>query len=158
MLNFDLMKSSRWRKRGLSTVITSTILLSAVAIMGVGIVNWANSNLSTHQQALEETFSANYNKINEKLFIEHVWFGTTPSNNMNITINNIGTVGLNITEITITNITSNQQYFFTYTDSGVIPDGALSINQTFVWVVDMPYEVLITTERGSQFKTQVTSP
>jgi len=152
------MKLSRWRKRGLSTVVTSAILLSAVAVMGVGIVNWANTNLSTHQQALEETVSVNFNKINEKIFIEHVWFGTTPSNNLNVTMNNIGTVGLNVTEMTITNITSNQQYFFTYTDSGIIPSGTLSINQTFVWVADMPYEVLITTSRDTQFKTQVTSP
>jgi len=98
---------SRHKKtnRGLSTVVTGAILLSAVAIMGIMVVTWANTNLTRHQIELEESFSDHYNKINEKILIEHIWFGNTgPS--INITMNNIGTIGLNVTTIKITNITS----------------------------------------------------
>jgi len=144
-------------KRGLSTIVTSAILLSAVAIMGIMVVGWANTNLITHQIKLEETFSDTYNKLNEKMLIEHVWFGNTgPS--INITINNIGTIGLNVTTIKITNITSSQEYSYPYTDSGIITGDTLSINQTFGWITNIPYEILITTGRDSQFRTEVLSP
>jgi len=144
-------------KRGLSTIVTSAILLSAVAIMGVMVVGWANSNLITHQVKLEETFSDTYNKLNEKMLIEHVWFGNTgPS--INITMNNIGTIGYNVTTIKITNITSSQWYSYPYTDSGIITGDTLSINQTFGWITNTPYEILITTGRDSQFRTEVLSP
>lgn len=144
-------------KRGLSTIVTSAILLSAVAIMGIMVVGWANSNLITHQVKLEETFSDTYNKLNEKMLIEHVWFGNTgPS--INITINNIGTIGLNVTTIKITNITSSQEYSYPYTDSGIVTGDTLSINQTFGWITNIPYEILITTGRDSQFRTEVLSP
>jgi archaellum component FlaF (FlaF/FlaG flagellin family) len=144
-------------KRGLSTVVTGAILLSAVSIMGIMVVGWANTNLTTHQIDLEETFSDHYNKINEKMLIEHVWFGNTgPS--INITMNNIGTIGLNVTTIKITNITSSQEYSYTYTDSGIFTGNTLSINQTFGWTTDIPYEILITTGRDTQFRTEVLSP
>jgi len=144
-------------KRALSTIVTSAILLSAVAIMGVMVVGWANSNLITHQIKLDETFSDTYNKLNEKMLIEHVWFGNTgPS--INITMNNIGTIGFNVTTIKITNITSSQEYSYPYTDSGIITGNTLSINQTFGWITNIPYEILITTGRDTQFRTEVLSP
>ena len=150
---------SRHKKthRGLSTVVTGAILLSAVAIMGIAVVSWANTNLTTHQLALETTLSSTYNKINEKMLIEHVWFGNTgPS--INVTMNNIGTIGLNVTTIKITNITSSQEYSYPYTDSGIVTGGTLSINQTFGWITNIPYEILITTGRDSQFRAESLSP
>jgi len=151
------MPHHRKTKRGLSTVVTGAILLSAVAIMGVMIVGWANTNLTTHQLALETTLSNTYNKINEKILIEHVWFGNTgPS--INITMNNIGTVGLNVTTIKITNITSSQGYSYAYTDKGIVTGDTLSINQTFGWITNIPYEILITTDRDSQFRMEVVAP
>ena len=145
-------------KRGLSTIVTSAILLSAVAIMGIMIVGWANTNLITHQIKLEETFSDSHNKINEKILFEHVWFGTTPSNNINITMNNIGTIGLNVTEIKITDTGSGQVNYFTYTDAGIITGNTFSVNETLSWVANTPYDIFITTNRDNQYKIEATSP
>ena len=125
--------------------------------MGIMVVGWANTNLTKHQIELESTLSDTYNKLNEKMFIEHIWFGNTgPS--INFTMNNIGTVGLNVTTIKITNITSSQTYSFAYTNAGIVSGDTLSLNETFGWIADTPYEVLITTNRDSQFKTEVLSP
>jgi len=144
-------------KRALSTVVTGAILLTAVTVMGIMVVGWANTNLAQHQLKLESSFSDTYNKINEKILIEHIWFGSTgPS--INITMNNIGTIGLNVTTLKITNITSSQTYSFSHTDAGIIPSGTLSLNETFGWIADTPYDILIITDRDSQFKTEVLSP
>ncbi len=151
------MRRHKRTRRGLSTIVTGAMLLAAVAIMGIMIVGWANTNLTTHQLALETTLSNTYNKINEKILIEHVWFGNTgPS--INITMNNIGTIGLNVTTIKNTNITSSQEYSYPYTDSVIVTGGTLSTNQTFGWITSTPYEILITTGRDTQFRTEVLSP
>lgn len=145
-------------KRALSTVVTSAILLTAVAVMGTMVVGWSNSNLTVHKQELESSFSDHINRLNEDLLLEHVWFGGTgPS--VNITMNNVGTVGLNVTEIKIKNPSTGETIdSFAYTNGGIVTSGTLSVNETFAWVSSTPYDVVITTERGSLFKTQVTAP
>ncbi len=158
MNNYQLrMHLNKKAKRGLSSIVTGAILLSAVAVMGVVVVTWANSNLVKHQQNLDTTVSTNYNKINEKILIEHVWFNRNGPV-VNMTLNNIGTIGLNVTGVTITNVTSSQTYSFTHTNGGISPSGTLSLTESFGWVANTPYKILISTARNTQFETQVVSP
>ena len=146
-------------KRGLSTVVTSAILLTAVAVMGIMIVTWSNANLARQQQDLDSSFSDNLNRINEELLLGNIWFGITPSNNINITMSNVGTVGLNVTEIEIKDYSTGSTIdSFPYSNAGILPRGEFSVNETFAWDADASYDVLITTERGSIFRTQVTAP
>ena len=79
---------SRLHKRGLSTVVTSAILLAAVAIMGTMIVGWSDMKLSNQQMALSATFSDSINKINEDLLIDHVWFVNSVPKVANVTLTN----------------------------------------------------------------------
>ncbi len=51
------MMNRRGYRRALSTVVTSAILLSAVAIMGTMVVTWANMKLSSQEEALTVTFN-----------------------------------------------------------------------------------------------------
>ena len=86
------------RRRALASIVTSAILLSSIAIMGVGLVGWSNSNLMGHQKTLENTFSKNINKLNEHVIFEKVWFGgTSPNKFVNVTATNSGDIGLNVT-------------------------------------------------------------
>jgi archaellum component FlaF (FlaF/FlaG flagellin family) len=147
------------KRRALSGIVTSAILLSAVSVMGIMIVFWANSNLQTHQAELDQTFADNHNKINERILIEHVWFGSSgPS--INITMSNTGTLGLNITSVKIQDVSFGQLWNFTYTDGGIIRGDELSLNETMspAWVSDREYQITITTDRGNIYKTEVLSP
>ena len=159
MNNYQLRKMhlDKKTKRGLSSIVTGAILLSAVAVMGVVIVIWANSNLVKHQQNLDSTVSDNFNKINEKILIEHVWFDQNGPV-INMTLNNIGTIGINVTTIKITNVTSSQTYSFTHTNGGIAPGGSISLTDPFGWVTNTPYKILISSARDTQFETQVVSP
>jgi len=146
-------------KRGLSTAVSSAILLTGVAVMGIMLVSWSNANLARNQQDLDSSFSDNLNRINEELLLGNIWFGNTPSNNINITMSNVGTVGLNVTEIEIKDYsTGSTKKLFSYSNTGLLPRGEFSVNETFAWVSDTSYDVLITTERGSIFRTQVSAP
>jgi len=149
------MKLLRIRpKRGLSTVVTTAILLSAVSIMGIYLVGWSNSSLLIQQLNLENSFNDKLNKLNEDIFIENVWFNDDPYF-VNITINNVGVIGLNITQIKLVN--SSDTTIFVITDGGVVPKNTYSFQDTYVWLKNEIIDIYVTTARDRIFTTQVTA-
>jgi len=149
------MKLLRIRpKRGLSTVVTTAILLSAVSIMGIYLVGWSNSSLLIQQLNLENSFNDKLNKLNEDIFIENVWFNDDPYT-VNVTINNVGVIGLNVTQIKLVN--SSDTAIFVITDGGVVPKNTYSFQDTYVWVKNEIIDIYVTTARDRIFTTQVTA-
>lgn len=145
--------SSRYhRRRGLATVVTGAIMLSAVAILGTGTVSWANSNLVTHQEVLGKSLSDKTNKISEFITIENVWAGgTSPNKFLNITLTNTGNIGLTVSEIKIEGVTSKVA---SITDGELVPGSSYSTIIDYEWDDDV-LNVYITTARDSIFRTQV---
>ena len=139
------------RKRAIATVVSTAILLSAVSIMGVMLVAWSNTSLFTKQIELESSFNDKINKLNEDLLVEHIWFGTNPSI-VNVTVNNVGTIGFNVTEIRIQN--STDTLFFYYSGGGVPSGGDYSIEESYYWDADETVDFRITTGRGNLFTAQ----
>ncbi|MCH7940520.1 MAG: hypothetical protein IH842_00900 [Thaumarchaeota archaeon] len=149
------MKLLRIRpKRGLSTVVTTAILLSAVSIMGIYLVGWSNSSLLIQQLNLENSFNDKLNKLNEDIFIENVWFNDDPYT-VNVTINNVGVIGLNVTQIKLVN--SSDTAIFVITDGGVLPKNTYSFQDTYVWLKNEIIDIYVTTARDRIFTTQVTA-
>ncbi len=147
------MKLLRIRpKRGLSTVVTTAILLSAVSIMGIYLVGWSNSSLLNDQIRLENSFNDKINKLNEHVIIENVWFNDDPYT-VNVTLNNAGIIGLNITEIKLVN--SSDTTIFAITNGGTIPKNTFSLQDTYVWVKNEIVDIYVTTARDRIFTTQV---
>jgi archaellum component FlaF (FlaF/FlaG flagellin family) len=144
-------------RRGLASVVTSAILLSSVAILGVGLVGWSNSNLLSHQQNLENTFTQNINKLNEYVTFEKVWFGgISPNKFVNVTVTNTGNVGLNVTSIQFVNSTTlNEINLSAITDGGLINSQSYSTEINYEWINDAEFDILLKSYRDSQFRTQV---
>lgn len=147
-------------RRALANAVTSAIILSAVSIMGVMMLAWSNSSLSVQKQEIEEVFSTQTNKINEDLIFENVWFSTNcPGNCINVTMSNVGTIGLNVTEMKLVNGTTLADLqIFSYTDAGIVPSGTFSTNATYSWTSGDDIDIVVFTERGNQFTTQVIAP
>ena len=145
---------------GLSTVVTGAILLTAVAVMGTGLVSWANTNLKFHQLSLESTYSTNVNKLNENLLIENVWFGSSPAKFVNITLNNISNVGVNVTKIQFVNPSNDIKLaeFSSFTDQRIFQKHSNSTKIVYNWSSNTPINIIITTARGSIYQTQVMPP
>ena len=121
---------------------------------------WSTTSLSTQKQAIEETFYTQTNKINEDLIFDNVWFSSTcPANCINVTVSNVGTLGLNVTEIDLINGTTlaNLKYFY-YTGGGIVTSGSFSTNGTYSWVSGGDYDIIVITNRGNQFTTSVIAP
>jgi len=143
-------------KRGLSIVVTSVILISAVAIMGTSVTLWSNSIFSQKQASIEESFATSLNKLDEHITIEKVWFDTNPVNLGNVTLSNTGIVGLNVTEIKfVDSITRHTLATLSITDGGLRLGEIYSAILTYNWIDDVSYDVVVTTERGNIFRTQV---
>ena len=147
-----MTKQCNHRRRGLGGVVTGAILLSAVAVLGSGLVSWTNSNLFTRQQALQSSYSTVTDKINEFLIIENVWFGQNPQKFLNITMANIGNVGLNVTKIELTNSTDSIEYQFN--NGAILPEKSYSTQISYEWGDNELVDITVTTSRGSIYKTQ----
>jgi len=151
-------------RRGLSTVVTSAIMLSAVSIMGTMMLIWSQTSMTEQKMEIEEIFNTQLNKINEDLLFENIWFalpaGSMSDNHLNVTLTNIGILGLNVTTIRVTNVTAgNTDYVdYQYTDLGIIKSGSISQNVTYPWQSGDELDVLVFTGRGNQFITQVVAP
>ena len=138
-------------RRGFASVVTGAILLSAVTLLGSGLVSWTNSNLSTHQQTLQSSYSTATDKINEFLIIENVWFGQNPQKFVNITMNNVGNVGLNVIKIELTNSTDRMEYQFS---DVILPKKSYSELIPYEWGNNELVDITVTTVRDSIYKTQ----
>jgi hypothetical protein len=152
-------------RRALATAVTSAIVLSAVSVMGVMMLQWSNSTIIKQKQEIDEVFNTQRNKIGENLIFENVWFGTSPTlpsppNNMvNVTMRNVGVMGLNITNMEFINAADlSELHSFTYADGGVMPSRSFSIAAPHLWTSGDVINIIIYTHRGNQFTTQVVAP
>jgi len=148
-------------RRALATVVTSAIVLSAVSIMGVAMLKWSNTSLSAQKRAIEETFSTQTNKINEDIIFDNIWFssGCPSSPCVNVTMSNVGTIGLNVTSIKLINGTTLAELqIFSYSNAGIVPGGTFSTNASYSWVSGGDYDLTVLTNRGNQFTTGVIAP
>ncbi len=146
----------RKNRRALATVVSTGILLSAVAIMGSMLTAWSNSIFANEQHEMNTVYAEGVNKLNENLIIEHVWFGneTNPENKfLNITISNVGNVGLKVTKITLDDKIKRADLLIS--DGGIIRDSDFSTVINYNWTTTEPIQVTLTTEKGKIYQTFV---
>ena len=143
-------------RRALATVVSTGMLLSAVAVLGSVLVTWSNSTFAAEQEEINMVYSDGVNKLNEFLVIENVWFGNNPSKFVNVTASNVGTVGLNVTRITLDNSIDKTDLLIT--DGGIVSNDDYSTEITYNWTTTDPIKVSITTEKGSIYQTYVMGP
>jgi len=170
--------------RGLSTIVTAGIMLSAVAVLGSAVVTWSSGNLKSFETALSNTAVANTNKITESVSIENIAFcsscGHSNSQNVtNVTLTNTGTVSVKITQIQLNSTTITSYYYSksspSFTSCSPPPSGSstclpatispkqsytvsIGLNSPAKWSSQKPDTITVTTARGSVFTTQAAPP
>jgi len=132
--------------------------------MGAMMLGWSQTNIAEQKKEMNDVFDTQVNKIREDLLFENIWFATPggimTENHLNVTVANIGILGLNVTSIQVTNVTgtNSTSFVYSYTDGGITPSNSLSLNTTYPWQSTDELDVLIFTGRGNQFITQVVAP
>jgi hypothetical protein len=147
------------KQRAISTIVSTGILLSSVAIMGSMLTAWSNSMFVNEQNEINTVYAEGVNKLNEFLLVEHVWFGNeTGIQNkfINLTMSNVGNVGLNVTKITLDNSIDKTDKIIT--NGGILPDDDFSRVIPYNWTSIDPIQITVTTERNSIYQTLVMGP
>ncbi len=163
-------------RRGLSTVVTSTLLLTAVAILGASLVSWSNSNLKSFETQISNTTADVTNQANENLVFENILFcyginGKCPlasappftlNYGVNITLTNTGTVGVQVAQIQLNgtswgaNLPSGA---YTPTlPATILPKQSMTFEQKWAWDHKSLQTISVVTSRGSIFTTQAAPP
>lgn len=155
------MRSFARTHRGLSTVITTAIMLTAVAVIGSAVVSWSNGNLKAFETNLASSSSDKTSKINENLLIENIIFcyncpAPISGKGVNITLTNVGYVGLNVTQIQINGSS------FSWKISppiSILPKVSTLYQKSLpTWKSSSLETITVTTARGSIYTKQVTAP
>ena len=147
-----MRKRGKYSRSGLASIVTTAIMLTAIAIMGSGVVVWGKSNFSTNEMVLASSSETSINRINENLAIEKIWFGTNPQKFVNITMTNNANIGLNVTQIQFSTSSASKQ--FQFSNQAILPKQTGSIQIAYNYNDNVPVNILITTARGSIFTTQ----
>ncbi len=148
------MHRSRIRThRALSELPSATMLMFAVSVLGIYLLFWSNQTLGIGAIDLTDNFDSTINRISEELLIEQVWFGTGSSSKfVNVTMSNIGDIGITITEIEFVNSTDTHTITLS---QDLLPDDVYSLEENYVWTSGTPVDVTVTTLRTNVIKTQV---
>ena len=149
-------------RRALSTVVTTAIMLTAVSVIGTGVVAWSNYNLRTFENNLVTSASNNTNKINEIPIIENVIFipyigsPIPPIEYVNMTVTNVGTTGFTVSTIQITDGTTTNSY--SITNGNIKSHSSVLFSEPFQWQHGIPITITTTTKRGTIMSTQSMNP
>lgn len=129
------------KRRGMSTVVTSAILVSAVAIMGSFLVSWSSSSFGKQQVDIGELADNRVNAVREEFILEDVWFyNSGGTDHVKMTIRNTGNVAINVTSFYIDSSK--------FDPKRVIQAGKTdSIDVVYDWTAGLSYTIQVKTER-----------
>ena len=153
-----MSRTAMRRRRGLATIVTSAIMMSAVCLLGSGGIVWSQSSLNTQQAEMAETVNTYTNKLNESLTYEYVYCSDNPCSTIVVVVTNVGHIGTEVTEIRISDTLSGFNKIHSVSSGEIIPDGSIviSINDpsfSSYSVLDIAAE----TGRGNIIQTQMST-
>ena len=142
----------RHGRRGLSTIVTSLMLVAAVSVMGVGILSWSSISFANQQREISNQTDSRINLIEESFIIEDVWFYTNATGNYaNVTVRNTGDLAVVISYVYLNNTQA-------WNDGEVILIGDVAtidvpkIDLGIAWESDRSQSIWVKTERGADAK------
>ena len=123
------------------------MLVSAVAIMGTGLVAWSNSSFSITKQNIANSTDSKINMIRENFVVEDVWFYTQGGTDYaNVTVRNTGNVVVKISNVYV----NNTQVW--NTGQNINATQAYTIKTTVDWSPSSLQNIWVKTTRGSEVK------
>ncbi len=140
--------------RAISSVPLTTIFTFTVVVLGITLLFWSNQLLGNKTLEATDTFDNSMNRLTEEIIIEQIWFGTDTGSTkfVNVTLSNISTIGITITEIELVN--STDTHIITITQN-IFPDQTYSLVEEYGWTSGTAVDVTVTTARENVIKTQV---
>ena len=144
------------KRRGLATVITSAIMMSAVCILGSAGVVWSQTSLTTQQVEMTDTVNDYTNKLSESLNFEYVYCNDDPCETIIVIITNTGRIGVDVSEISISDKNSGFNKIHPISNGSIMPDQSIvvPINDP-IFSSHSVLDVSSVTSRGNIIQTQI---
>jgi hypothetical protein len=152
----------RWlqtrKRRGLATVVTSAIMMSAVVILGSTGVVWSQTSLNSQQAEMTNSVDGYINKLSESMVYEYVYCSDEPCGTIIVVLTNVGEIGLDVTKISISDKISGFSKIHPVSSGMIMPDNsiAVSINDPSFSSYSV-LDVMVETSRGNIIQTQITT-
>ena len=148
---FSSLKRNRHgpRRRGISTVITSLLLIVGTAIIGSGLIAWGTTNFNIQQTRIGTQLSNEGNQARETMMLEDVWFftnATSPFNYANVTIRDTG-----VNSFTLSSIMLNNTQAWTG-QNAISPGNSTTIAIADNWGKGKPQSIWVNTKLGTNVK------
>jgi archaellum component FlaF (FlaF/FlaG flagellin family) len=146
------------KRRGLTTVITSAIMMSAVVILGSAGVVWSQTSLNSQQVEMANSVGDYINKLNESLVYEYVYCSDDPCGTVIVVLTNVGEVGLDVSQISISDKISGFNKIHPVSSGSIMPDNSIvvSINDPSFSSYSV-LDVMVETSRGNIIQTQIST-
>ena len=146
------------KRRGLATIITSAIMMSAVCVLGSAGVVWSQSSLTAQQVEMADSVNNYSNKLSESLVFEYVYCNDDPCETIVVVMTNVGEIGLDVSEISISDKTTGFNKIQSISSGGIMPQSSIAIP-----INDPSFsshsvlDVMTTTSRGNIIQTQIST-
>ena len=146
------------KRRGLATVITSAIMMSAVCILGSTGVVWSQTSLNTQQAEFTNSVDSYLNKINETMMYEQVYCSDVTCGTIIVVLTNVGQVGIDVSQISISDKISGFNKIHPVSSGIIMPEKsiAISINDPSFSSYSI-LDVMAETSRGNIIQTQIST-
>jgi len=156
MIGMQILKPRQ--RRALAAAVSGAILLTAVSVMGTAGIAWSQTTLNEKQVDMANTVNDYVNKIKESIVFEYVYCSTTPCDTIDVVLTNVGDVGIDITEITISDGVSGFSKVVSITHDVIMTDKSFSISINDANFISHPVlDIQVTTSRGNIIQTQITT-
>ena len=146
------------KRRGLATIVTSMIMISAVCCLGGAGVVWSQSLVYSQPEAIANIVDNRINKLNESLNFESVYCNDNPCETIIVVITNNGKIRLDVSEISI----SNEDLGFNKIH--IVSNGKIMPYQSIAIPINDPIfssygilDVMSTTSRGNIIQMQIST-
>lgn len=135
------------RRRGIGTVVTSIMMVSAVSMLGAALVAWSSSSFAQQQVGVAEEIDDRVNQLNEGFIVEDVWFfSNSTSSYAKVTVRNTGDVVVTVSNIYVNNTQA-------WNAGEVIPSsGVGTITFESLWSAGSAQDVWLVTARDTEAK------
>jgi hypothetical protein len=146
------------KRRGITTVITSAIMMSAVVILGSAGVVWSQTSLNSQQVEMANSVDDYINKINESMVYEYVYCSDDPCGTIIVVLTNVGDVGLDVTKISISDKISGFNKIHPVSSGSIMPDNSIVVSITDPSFSSYSvFDVMTETVRGNIIQTQIST-
>ena len=146
------------KRRGLATVVTSAIMMSAVTILGSSGVVWSQTSLNAQQVEFTNSVDSYLNKINETMMYEQVYCSDVTCGTIIVVLTNVGQVGIDVSQISISDKISGFNKIHPVSSGIIMPEKsiAISINDPSFSSYSI-LDVMTETSRGNIIQTQIST-